>query len=293
VTFLLLPGLGSNGLVFPTAFMQALLQLPGVARVVAVTYALPFPSIDGAAEAVWASVPFVVSGPASIVLVGYSMGGFVAQAMAANPPLPALHRLTVAGVVLLSTACAGSRALALPLAEVALSLGHVTSPMASLFPDDWLAAVTLSTLKSLTQVLKASKVSAAARSEEYAAVVHFFFSGYGGAADYGKSCVLHVGGAPVLAIHGTLDRVLKASSMADAVAASSGATYVPFEGAGHGLLFQDTQGVLRAIGDWYRKLPAQPHGPTGATKCTSRVPMQAPAVFYLTGPGKGASPGGS
>ena len=129
-------------------------------------------------------------------------------------------------------------------------------------------------------------------------MVHFFFSGYGGAADDGKTCVLHVGGAPVLAIHGAVDRVLKASSMAAAVAASPGATYVPFAGAGHGLLFQDTEGVLRAIGDWYQKLSAQPHGPTNApamdaTKCTSRVPMQAPAVFYLTGPVQGASPGGS
>ncbi len=282
---LLLPGLGGNALSYSMSFMDALGRAVGACAVAAVTYGFPFgPTIEEAAEVVWAALmglwtmfPFAVYGARQVLLVGYSMGGFVAQTMAACPPALGPH---VAGVVLLSSAVPSPARLPVPMAQLMHTVASRPSTntrststplvtptsssqerehrqaqaarvrLASLFPTSWLDTMTGPTLVALTHMLEAAHITSGARAQEFSAIVTFFFTD----AEARLQCLLRQG-VPVLALHGTQDRVLDVAALRRV----SGRMppdirhllhIVEAPSAGHGLLFQDAVFIVDAIRQW-------------------------------------------
>lgn len=256
----LLPGLGGNALAWPHAFMDGLARGMPARVVLATTYAEPFgATMADVARAVWTSLaglpPSLWSLATPTVLIGYSMGGFVAQEMVSDAPLGSW----VPGVVLLSTGTPSSRRLPVPMNELlAVAVGvasHSPAKLATLFPDEWLAAVTLPTLRALRSTLAMGRVSPETRAAEYATVVRYLLGGGTGTFRVPR-------GTATLVLHGQDDRLLLASAARAGAAALSNATVVVVPRAGHGLLFQDMASVLGTIVAWWRTVDATARPPT-------------------------------
>ncbi len=100
VTLVALPGLGGNAWSFPEAMFDGVRSM-GV-TVVCMSYGTDVTTVVEMAKSSWDKLRDigVALHPGSVVLLGYSMGGFVAQEMTT------LHRDWVSGVVFLATACA-------------------------------------------------------------------------------------------------------------------------------------------------------------------------------------------
>ena len=254
----LLPGLGGNGLCFPKPFVAGVLQAVGATMGIAVTYGLPVPrTMDGVAKAVWealAAAPLGTALPRRVILLGYSMGGFVAQCMAhmASSCLP--HGCALAGVVLLSSAFPCQHRLPVPMREVLGSILGSTSrrarasPLGNLFPAHWLATLSPEVIHDLLQLLQQGRASKHVRAAQLHLVSHFLLGPRAHpASDHMRFPV------PVLCIHGNKDMVLDVEAVADMVArapASSIITLTVVPDTGHGLLLQDPHAVFRALVAW-------------------------------------------
>lgn len=100
LTLVALPGLGGNAWSFPEPLFDGVRSV-GV-TVVCMSYGSDVTTVQEMASTSWEKLQDigVPLGPGSVVLLGYSMGGFVAQAMIVK------RRSWVAGAVFLATACA-------------------------------------------------------------------------------------------------------------------------------------------------------------------------------------------
>ena len=235
----LLPGLGANGLIFePSA--AAIGSAFDASVTVSITYALPFgPSLrdvgDSVAHALTASWPATTN----FILVGFSMGGFVAQEIRALVPD------AIAGVVLLASAC-GSKDLPVPattLFKFVAGATRDTQPSAearllALFPKPWLATATDATISTIQQVLATARISKAAATQELHATIRWLVTDW-------HSLPPHDGTTPTLVLHGDLDTILT-----NDCPSSSNVTTIRFPDAGHGLMFQALPDVSSACKTW-------------------------------------------
>jgi pimeloyl-ACP methyl ester carboxylesterase len=285
----LLPGLGANALAFLPVFVAAVGAAANAAWVLAVTYATPFgPTLADTARQVWQALAAATSpatapalaGITRVLLVGYSMGGMVAAHMVAGQPLnsstarcPAL-----AGVVYLSTGTPANDALPVPTGELmqAAMRGRGTpgggpggpggpdgpdgptaaavrgsARLRTMFPGPWLRAAPRATVLDMTAALASGKVEPATRAAQLSTIALYLLGGGPGRFPAGSSSM---GTVPALVLHGAHDRILKFSAAQKAAAATPGATFVRFPHAGHGLPYQDPEGVAAAVGAWWRQV---------------------------------------
>lgn len=106
VVVVALPGLGTTGALFPPALLRQLLAALAAAGhaapcALSVTYGCPCDTVTDMAVGVWRHV--VPRGRSPLLLVGFSMGGFVAQCMAVSASPADAAR--IAGVAFVATMC--------------------------------------------------------------------------------------------------------------------------------------------------------------------------------------------
>ena len=306
----LLPGLGANALAFLPVFVAAVGAAANAAWVLAVTYATPFgPMLADTARQVWQALAAATSpstapalaGITRVLLVGYSMGGMVAAHMVAGQPLnsstarcPAL-----AGVVYLSTGTPANDALPVPTGELmqAAMRGRGTpgagpggpggpdgpdgptaaavrgsARLRTMFPGPWLRAAPRATVLDMTAALASGKVEPATRAAQLSTIALYLLGGGPGRFPAGSSSM---GTVPALVLHGAHDRILKFSAAQKAAAATPGATFVPFPHAGHGLPYQDPEGVAAAVGAWWRQVGSNAAVTGGAAAMGGTAPVKA------------------
>ena len=294
---LALPGLGGNGLIFPSQFLDAAGAALDAPLCLSATYALPFgKTLTEAGNAVWAALrglhPLCPTLPGlpvrEVVLMGYSMGGFVAQVMAADPPAD----FRVVGVVLISTAIPSPRGLPVPAEELweavtARPQTTVMERLQGLFPQPWLRSSTEPTLNSLAALLDAAHISKAARSQELPALMRFLFSN----GVERMRAILKA--APVLMLHGAQDRVLDMHAVQRAVRllqkeapaegpAGHSVRLRLYEGAGHGLPLQSGPVLMRDVHAWWEEAaPSAAPVSTSATVQEAPLPTVLPALMWL------------
>jgi pimeloyl-ACP methyl ester carboxylesterase len=303
----LLPGLGANALAFLPVFVDAVGAAVGAQWVLAVTYATPFgPTLADTARQVWQGLAAATSpatapaltGITRVLLVGYSMGGMVAAHMVTAPPLASSTARcpALAGVVYLCSATPASSALPVPTGEMLqAALRRVGGPdgptaaavrgsarLRSMFPVPWLRAAPQATVVDMTAALASGRVDPDTRAAQLATIAVFLLSG--GPGTFPNT-------APALVLHGAHDRILKFSAAQQAASATPGVTFVAFPHAGHGLPYQDPEGVAAAVGAWWRDVGASgsvsadmPTHTTAERKpvTTIYVPPALSSIVYCT-----------
>jgi pimeloyl-ACP methyl ester carboxylesterase len=168
-------------------------------------------------------------GPGGCDVLGWSMGGLIAQSLAVT------HPQQVRRLVLAATQAGTGTARPVPSAiQAALDSGNPAEVLSSLFPADQRAA----TRRYVTGILAYSgyyTASAAVRAEQQTAVDQWF-AGHD-ASGLAPSEIR----APTLVADGTEDAVNPVSNDQMLARLIPGARLVLYPGAGHGFLFQDAQ----------------------------------------------------
>jgi pimeloyl-ACP methyl ester carboxylesterase len=295
LTVVLLPGLGGNALTFPTQLMDAVGAATDAALVLSVTYGFPFgPTMEDTADSVWAALrglPLVaplLPLPSRVLLLGYSMGGFVAQAMAARAPA----WVALQGLVLVASAVPSAARLPAPASELWRSLTvkpplTVMQRLQGLFPHKWLKGATEPTLRALAATLDAAHVTKAVRTQQLVVLMRFLFSdGVARLVDAHAHAPLRI-----LALHGAQDRVLDAGTLQrtldQVVAAVSGTDqgrpatvdFKLFPDAGHGLPYQEGAALVAALHAWWAAAGVVDAG-TGLAADTPDATL-LPGLFWL------------
>ena len=264
---LMLPGLGGNGLCFPENFVRKMQHATGAGVTIRVTYGLPIPgtAVEVAAQ-VWTGVHATVPTCTRFILAGYSMGGFIAQAMAAT-----CTGLAPLYIILMSSAFPSKRRLPIPSTEIfkfvsgGAHLSRTWSPkwspesrmrqrLRGLFPAAWVATLDSAKVKALTTVVQLGRASKAVRKAQLDIVAHFLIGG-------ATSTIHSMDHVHILCLHGVQDAVLDVRALQATVADfPANKTVVLFPGAGHGLLYQVEDGVVHQVKRWMEAFPP-PLGP--------------------------------
>ncbi len=248
-----LPGLGSSALGFPQAVFSRLTAI-GV-TCYAASYGTAVDSIEDMAKAVFRGIDAFVPPDAPLVIMGYSMGGFVAQAMMNIDPS------RIAGVVLVATTCAEAgmfpitdpvfaRA-ALALASGDLCGAAVTDPretMEALFPPSFFGSHTDVYLNvELPAAMEAARITPEQTCAQMFAILEWTQT---------KACSgLQQWACPVLIVQGTADTVIDPSSAKLLAANLKHPTVEMLTGVGHGIPLQVPQQLSHLVASWmYGKL---------------------------------------
>jgi pimeloyl-ACP methyl ester carboxylesterase len=215
-----LPGLGGTALSFPARAFQDAVDA-GVAVYIA-DYNEQISSVAAMAHGVWTAI-LAAGIDEQVFLLGYSMGGFVAQSMYLQAPT------RVAGLILLSTAC-------LTLADMVTTFlgGKHTHALRSFMrgarPRD---------------VPDAGIVSRETFEKELAAVVAHVISNAGKFMQTVNNC-------PIASIYGSKDKVICVESMARLrqVASQTPFNEYVFPDAGHDLIYTQPSALAALLAQW-------------------------------------------
>ena len=222
-----LPGLGGNALSIPDAVFENTLE-DGI-RVFVATYDVSsVHSMDAMGNAVWRAIMDAgIDTP--VVLLGYSMGGFVAQAMYAQAPT------RVAGIVLLaSTSVALEDVIDALLAEDGnVHVQHALSVKNGLHSST---------------VPRAGIVHVSIFYRQVAAVFAYVIAN--------DDLFLRTVACPVLAVYGSKDTVISVRSIEKLRSLKIPFREVVLQGADHSLVHKQSKDVSTAVAAWAAHLDA-------------------------------------
>ncbi len=215
-----LPGMGGTAFTFPMEAFEPL-HNAGV-RVLFASYNDAVDSMESMGRAVWDAI-LLAGIDTEVILLGYSMGGFVAQTM---------HELCpsrVAGMIMLSTTC-------FTLEDAARALlGHCSR-----------------SLKGLMQLGRSGPPEAMVSDDVFVretAAIMAYMTGNQCEFLYNCSC-------PVLSIYGDNDRIIAVKSMAamKTLADSTHFSEVVFKNCGHGLIYEEPEKFASTVLNWMAAL---------------------------------------
>ena len=256
LTLVLLPGLGSRAETFENTRLQA--AVPKGSRVLFIDYT-DNRSVATMAASAWSQVDAALPGGGQrVVLLGYSMGGFVAQEMVCQNPGRVL------GVVLVSTTAPTLAQVYADPGELRRLLQLLLSPPAGsmlnprvLYSAAYLRSLRAAEKRQLKQRMSAGALSRDVFLTQLSAVVSLMTSGAASAA-LRRRCFAHV---PVLVIHGEED-VLVPPRAVQALDALKGAAQsyarTTLGGAGHALLVEQPGAVNALLKPWLQALLLPP-----------------------------------
>ena len=166
-------------------------------------------------------------------VLGWSMGGMIAQALAVS------HPAQVSRLILAATAVGTGKAVPLPPAASVFGLSSAKL-VARLFPKNQ-AAAARAYLKAILQYPGSYGVSAATFNRQYLAAERWL----AGRDAAGRL----VGGlrVPILVADGTQDQFIVTANARLLASSVPGAKLILFDDAGHGFLFQDAARFIRAV----------------------------------------------
>lgn len=286
VIVVLLPGLGGNGLSFPTTFVSGVMRATGAHMGVRVTYGLPvLDSAQGTAAQVWRALADAPLGlpehpPPAVLVLGYSMGGFVAQCMTQAVPL----RFRLQGLILVSTAMPTKAKLPVPLQSSLRTLRSAASTKSKcrhasevdkLFPKEWLDSITPRQIHELVHAVAIGRVSRGVRTAQLHLVSKFLLKP--------PHFLREDPGVPVLVMHGARDDILSYSCMKAASARRPWTTFVSFPDAGHALFIQCEEDTVAHIGQWFADV-ADAAGAAGAAGAAAATPSPYAATVWAASP---------
>lgn len=252
VHFVALPGWGQTPSRFDRRVFAGVKALPGVSMSVA-TYGPDCWSIYKMGQFVWANTIDPLPSDTKVVLVGYSMGGFIADSMMADPR--AKHKL--AGVVFISTASTHTKHVLCDTihTHVAATMKQVHEDAApisvdSVFAEEDLDKMSEADRAALHRALQMPKdLSAQKAAWKMQAFAIFAW------------CMLETPtdnrglGLPVLIIHGQRDVLVSVASAYQLhTFFSPNSTLVVLPDAGHTLLREFHGTISETIARWARKL---------------------------------------
>lgn len=245
VTLVALPGLGGNANSFPCRMFTALRAMG--TQVYAMSYGTGVDSIPEMARNQWLNLNGLgVCG--NVVLLGYSMGGFVAQEMVKQEPS------RVIGLVLLSTSCVRDGYMPLGPAVIEPILRgdkpKRTDPahdLAMLFPPRFLATLNPHYLQDeLLPFMRSARVSEDIYMREVISIIEYIA--------YAKGCdsLSQIKG-PVLIIQGLSDEVIpreSADRLAGNIPHGIYRKIIRMPGVGHGIAIQTPGQVGSDVVKW-------------------------------------------
>lgn len=240
--FILLPGLGMSSRQWPPALLRMLRSKT------ASVYTPSYPSTDSIesfASHTWKQIDNLPSVDRT-VLIGYSMGGFVAQEMTAERPEQ------VDGLVLIATRCSGAAGSDPTIEEVARMMREYLSPE-ELFPRKFLLSAKGKTLlQARKHHSSQSNLPSPVRSGQISAVLKWRFKKTP-CAVWSSICL------PVLIIQGNKDVVVPSDNAKQLYRASNMSckkltTLVLIPDAGHGLVAQIPEKIASIINSWFEKV---------------------------------------
>ncbi len=166
-------------------------------------------------------------------VLGWSMGGMIAQALAIS------HPAQVSRLILAATAVGTGKAVPLPPSAAVFRLNSAQVE-ASLFPKNQ-AAAARAYLTTILQYPGFYQVSAATFRSQYLAAERWLA---------GQDAAGRLAGdirVPTLVADGTLDQYTGPANARLLAASVPGAKLLLFDDAGHAFLFQDATGFIRAV----------------------------------------------
>lgn len=244
VTLVALPGWGASQWSFPCRLFSVPRTLG--CRVLVMSYGSALSSIEDMAAHVWAQLR-ALHADCNIVLCGYSMGGFVAQAMMLAP----WAQSAVRGMVLIATGCAQEGAVPIaPEMQAAIASGavlhreDVASSLLSLFPRAYLFRQPAAYITGvLVPFLETARIPDAARAEQGVAILKWAMSA--------SSCaVLARVTCPVLILQGDNDTVIAPCAARQLHALIPRSTMRVLPGVGHAVPVQAARQASDMIGQW-------------------------------------------
>jgi pimeloyl-ACP methyl ester carboxylesterase len=235
---LLIMGLGGSMDDWPPSFVASLaahhevvmFDNAGVGDTASLPAPLSVPAMAGQASALLSTLRL-----GRVAVLGWSMGGMIAQALAA------LHRAQVSKLVLAATQSGNGRALPIPpAAGAAAASSDPTAVLSVLFPADQSAAagVYVAGILRYPGFYQAPRTTITAQEQ----VVEQWIAGGNAAGTEFDHVKL-----PTLVADGTLDALdpnANDRSLADSV---PGAKLLLYPGAGHAFLFQDAASFVPAV----------------------------------------------
>jgi pimeloyl-ACP methyl ester carboxylesterase len=166
-------------------------------------------------------------------VLGWSMGGMIAQDLAVS------HPAQVSRLILAATAVGTGKAVPLPPFSIVSGL-NPEQVAAQLFPKNQAAAVR-AYLNAIQQYPGSYGVSAATFHSQYLAAERWLA---------GQDAAGHLVGdirVPTLVTNGTLDQFIVPANARLLASSVPGAKLLLFDDAGHAFLFQDAAGFIRAV----------------------------------------------
>jgi pimeloyl-ACP methyl ester carboxylesterase len=166
-------------------------------------------------------------------VLGWSMGGMIAQALAVS------HPAQVSRLILAASAVGTGKAAPLPPSAAVFRL-NAAELEASLFPENQ-AAAARAYLNTIQQYPGFYTVSAATFHSQYLAAERWLA---------GQDAAGHLAGdirVPTLVADGTLDQYTGPVNARLLASSVPGAKLLLFDDAGHGFMFQDTAEFIRAV----------------------------------------------
>jgi pimeloyl-ACP methyl ester carboxylesterase len=166
-------------------------------------------------------------------VLGWSMGGMIAQALAVS------HPAQVSRLILAATAVGTGKAVPLPPAASVFGLSSAKL-VARLFPKNQ-AAAARAYLKAILQYPGSYGVSAATFNRQYLAAERWLAGRDAAGRLVGDLRV------PILVADGTQDQFIVTANARLLASSVPGAKLILFDDAGHGFLFQDAARFIRAV----------------------------------------------
>ena len=166
-------------------------------------------------------------------VLGWSMGGMIAQALAVS------HPAQVSRLILAASAVGTGKALPLPPSATVFDLNSAEL-VAQLFPKNQ-AAAARAYLNTIQQYPGFYQVSAATFHSQYLAAERWLA---------GQDAAGHLVGdirVPTLVANGTLDQFIVAANARLLASSVPGAKLLLYDDAGHAFLFQDAAKFIRAV----------------------------------------------
>lgn len=255
----MLPGFGNSA----APFAKLLSKKPNVEgnndAAVIVTYGAMFSSFTELASQIWTALA-AQGFTTNIVLIGYSMGGFVAQHLAK------LYPQAVVGVVLACTACPEKGML--PLTRKGKAL-EILQTIASKSVAMWFLPKDEQTMAmSKTSHPYEDKCMAVENNAQMHAILQYTSESTG--RTIAESCGSLT--QPVLLLHGDKDTVLSVENARAMHKALPNSQLFVFANIGHGLLNEHGEVIMTLIGRWISaSVPVSPSATPSASLTSSQI----------------------